>query len=181
MNHMITIRESIESDLEQIFFIEYSAFKKEGKEIAKLVKNLLSDSTAKPALSLIAFEKNLAVGHILFTKAYIMPKKNISAMILAPLAVIPKAQKKGIGSKLIKTGLKKLSKSGIELVFVLGHPTYYSRYGFKPAEQFSLKAPYPIAQKNKDAWMVKKLKEINEISGKVICAKSLKKPKYWKE
>lgn len=177
---MIKIRESNNSDSEKIYFINNLAFgKKEGKEIVKLVKNLLTDPTAKPLLSLIAFEKNEPVGHILFTNATISSKNNISAMILAPLAVLPDFQKKGIGKKLIKTGLKKLSKTGVEVVFVLGHPNYYPKCGFTPADD-EIKAPYPIPEKNKNAWMIKKLKQIN-ISGKVICANALKKEKYWRE
>jgi len=177
---MIKIRESNNPDLEKMCFINNLAFgKKEGKEIVKLVKNLLTDSTAKPLLSLLAFEKNEPVGHILFTKVEVSPKKNISAMLLAPLAVLPEFQKKGIGKKLIKTGLKKLSKTGVEVVFVLGHPNYYPKCGFNQADD-KIKAPYPIPGKNKNAWMIKKLKQIN-ISGKVICANALKKEKYWRE
>ena len=49
------------------------------------------------------------------------------------LAIVPDAQKQGIGGKLIEQGLEFLSKSRVDLVFVLGHPEFYPRYGFKPA------------------------------------------------
>lgn len=179
---MIKIRESSESNLKQIFLIHNKAFgKKEGKEINILVKNLFNDSTAKPFLSLIAFKEKIPVGHILFTKTKIMPENNFLSMLLAPLGVIPKFQKKGIGNKLIKTGLNKLLKKRIQLVFVLGHPQYYSRQGFIPAKQKILKPPYKLSKKNESAWMIKKLKKINNVSGNIICAKSLMKKKYWKE
>jgi predicted N-acetyltransferase YhbS len=55
--------------------------------------------------------------------------KEISISFLAPLSVIPKYQKQGVGSKLIKKGLELLSKSGIDIVFVVGHIKYYPKHG----------------------------------------------------
>lgn len=104
-------------------------------------------------------------------------------MILAPLAVIPDFQKLGIGGKLIETGLEILSKSGTDLVFVLGYPEYYTRFGFKPATCLGFEAPYPIPAKHADAWMVQSLSQdvIGSVSGKVVCANTLNKPEYWRE
>ena len=179
---MINIRKAIDSDLENVLLVERLAFGSE--EEAELVRQLLLDETAKPLVSLLAFENNLAVGHILFTKVYLQNNEvDDSCMILAPLAVIPDFQKSGIGSKLIETGLKILSKSGTDLVFVLGYPEYYSRFGFEPATCLGLEAPYPIPSKHEDAWMVKSLHSevIDFVSGKVVCANTLNKPEYWIE
>ena len=49
-----------------------------------------------------------------------------------------------------------MAESGVELVFVLGHPDYYPRHGFKPAGALGFEAPYPIPDKNVNAWMVQK-------------------------
>ena len=101
--------------------------------------------------------------------------------ILAPLAVVPDSQKQGAGSQLIEYGWRVLSKSAVDLVFVLGYPEYYSRFGFKPVGNLGFDAPYPIALKNADAWMVKELTPgvIGAFSGQVICADKLNKPEYW--
>jgi putative acetyltransferase len=105
-------------------------------------------------LSLLAISDDKAIGHILFTKARITNSNNsISAVILAPLAVIPDAQSRGVGGQLINKGLKLLSKLGVELVFVLGHPEYYPRHGFKTAGVLGFEAPYPIPEKHANAWM----------------------------
>ncbi|MGB7272968.1 MAG: N-acetyltransferase, partial [Geitlerinemataceae cyanobacterium] len=136
------IREALDSDLSDVLSIERAAFGK--NEEAELVKDLLEDPSAKPVLSLLAFKDDRAVGHILFTTARLMNSKNTaSIVILAPLAIIPDAQKQGIGGKLIKKGLQLLSRSGVDLVFVLGHPEYYPRHGFKPASCLGFEAPYP--------------------------------------
>jgi putative acetyltransferase len=147
-------------------------------------RDLLHDLSAKPVLSLLGFQKNLALGHILFTTAQLSGSQgSASIVILAPLAIVPDAQKQGIGGKLIEKGLELLSKSGVDLVFVLGHPEYYPRYGFKPAGDFGFEAPYPIPDVHANAWMVQALRlgVIGSVSGKVICADALNKPEHWRE
>jgi len=119
----------------------------------------------------------------MFTKACLEPRAPLSLSILAPLAVVPDSQGQGIGGKLIEYGLKVLSDLGVDLVFVLGHPEYYLRHGFEPAGKLGFAAPYRIAEKNADAWMVQALnpEAIPAFSGKVVCAKKLDKPEYWRE
>lgn len=76
-----------------------------------------------------------------------------------------------------------MSESGVELVFVLGHPDYYPRYGFKPAGVLGYEAPYPIPDEQADAWMVQELRPgvIDSVSGKVICADVMNQPEHWRE
>ena len=182
---MLKIRKSTESDLNVVLDVETKAFGYEkGPEIADLVNGLLSDPSARPLLSLIAVNDDQAIGHILFTKARITYSKDLmSAAILAPLAVIPDAQSQGVGGQLIKEGLKLLSESGVELVFVLGHPEYYQRHGFKPAGVIGFEAPYPIPDEHANAWMVQELRPgvIDSVRGKVICADVLNQPEHWRE
>lgn len=175
------IREALNSDLDRVLSVQRAAFGSE--EEAKLVTELIGDASAKPFVSLLAFQDDRAVGHILFTKAHLEPKAPLSLSILAPLAVVPDAQKQGIGGKLIEHGLRNLSESGVDLVFVLGHPEYYPRYGFEPAANLGFDATYPIPEKNADAWMVLALSAdaIGAFRGKVICADKLNKPEYWRE
>jgi len=176
------IREASELDLDDVLSVERLAFGHD-KE-AGLVRDLLDDASAKPILSLLAFDGDRAVGHILFTAVCLSKtRQGISAAILAPLAVVPDAQKQGIGGKLIERGLRLLCESGVELVFVLGHPEYYPRHGFKPAGNLGFEAPYPIPDEHADAWMVQALRPdvIGSVSGKVICADALNKPEHWRE
>ena len=178
----LQIREAVETDLNDVLLIERLAFGHD-KE-AKLVRNLLHDPSAKPLLSLLAFKKDRAVGHILFTTARLSGTQDAtSIVILAPLAIVPDAQKQGNGGKLIEQGLEVLSNSGVDLVFVLGHPGYYPRHGFKPAGRLGFEAPYPIPDEAADAWMVKALRSdvIGSVSGKVMCSDALNKPEHWRE
>ncbi len=176
------IREASDLDLDDVLFVERIAFGHD--EEAELVRDLLDDPSAKPILSLLAFKDDRVVGHILFTTARLVKTHNTASIaILAPLAVVPDAQKQGIGGKLIKKGLQLLLKSGVDLVFVLGHPEYYPRHGFKPAGRLGFEAPYPIPDKHTEAWMVQALHPdmIGSIRGKVICADMLNRPEHWQE
>lgn len=182
------IRKALDSDLDDVLSIERAAFGSD--DGAEIVQKLLGDNSAKPIVSLLAFPEDRAVGHIMFSRASLEPNRNslesndpLSISILGPLAVVPDAQKQGIGGKLIENGLDILSKSGVDLVFVLGHPTYYPRFGFRPAGNLGFEPSYPIPEKNADAWMVLPLlsEVIGLSSGKVICADSLDDPKYWRE
>jgi putative acetyltransferase len=175
------IRETSAHDLELILDIHQRAFNAEGE--ANLVSNLLKDPTAKPLLSLLALEDNIAVGHILFSKVTIHPSVSLSASILAPLAVIPNYQRQGIGRLLITTGLEKLKMNGVDLVFVLGDPSYYQRYGFRQAEKLGFMPPYTLTQEYLEGWMVYPLSNeiIGNYQGRIICAEALKPIEYWHE
>ena len=59
-------------------------------------------------------------------------------MGLAPLAVLPEYQKQGVGSALVRAGLEVCRGIGAQLVFVLGHPDYYPRFGFQPVAPLGL-------------------------------------------
>ena len=131
----------------------------------------------------MALKKNASVGHILFSRAQPDPDAPISLSILAPLAVVPHSQKSGVGSVLVEKGLQILSDAGPHRVFVMGHPSYYPRFGFRPAGVLGFEATYPILEKNADAWMVRELvpEIVENYSGKVICADSMHRPEYWAE
>ncbi|WP_027709442.1 GNAT family N-acetyltransferase [Zooshikella ganghwensis] len=176
------IRESTDSDLADIINIHTEAFAND-KE-AELVVNLFNDQSAQPILSLLACVGDIAVGHILFTTCRLpCTVQKVSSVLLAPLAVIPSHQQQGVGGKLIKQGLETLSDRGADLVFVLGHPSYYPRYGFFPAGCQGLHAPYPIPEQHADAWMVQSLKPgiLGSVEAKVVCADALDRPEYWRE
>jgi putative acetyltransferase len=177
----IQIRNATPSDLNAALAVERAAFGAE--EEARLVRDLLDDPSARPYLSLLAFLGDRAAGHILFTRAAIGGAPELAASILAPLAVVPDAQKRGIGGELIRHGLQLLAKTGVDLVFVLGYPTYYGRRGFQPAGRLGFAAPYPIPDKDSDAWMVKELRPgvIGKYSGRVACAEKMDRPEYWCE
>lgn len=183
----MTIRRAADADFAGINGVLLSAFgDAEGPEIVALVAGLLGDRTAQPTLSLVAEAEAEAkiVGHVLFTRAGLAPgHDDLSVRILAPLAVAPAAQGQGIGGALVREGLRQLADQGVDLVFVLGHPAYYPKYGFQPAGAFGLDAPYTIPERHADAWMVQALRPglLGHVRGTVRCSDVLNDPRHWRE
>lgn len=180
----IQIKETNTKDLSDILEVERLAFPDEA-EVVELSDDLLKDVSAAPLVSLLAYFKGEAVGHILFTKAIFNHASNQPMMhILAPLAVKPAFQRKGIGGMLIKKGLEILKAKGSELVFVLGHIEYYPNHGFIPdAGKLGFSAPYPIPENVKEAWMVQELVPgaLEGNQGSVQCADAMNQAKYWRD
>ena len=177
----MNIRQTTQADLKDIMSVEKAAFKRD--EEVNLTADLLVDPSAKPLLSLMAYVKNQPVGYVLFTKGTLTNNPDVTLSFLAPLAVIPKFQRQGIGGALIKRGVEILTKANVDLIFLLGHPNYYPKFGFKPASKFGFEPTYPIPNEVAGAWMVKalKLNIIGRFSGKVICCDTMNKPEIWRE
>jgi len=85
----------------------------------------------------VADEAGRLVGHVCFSGVATWSGQPLSALCLAPLAVEPDAQGRGVGSALVRAALAELGKTGVDLVFVLGDPAYYARFGFAPARRFA--------------------------------------------
>jgi putative acetyltransferase len=94
-------------------------------------------------ISLVAEEDGQVVGHILFSVLTIAtPQGEIEALSLAPLAVVPSRQRQGIGSSLVREGLRACREAGHRIVIVLGHPEFYPRFGFSAKLAEPLRSPY---------------------------------------
>jgi putative acetyltransferase len=107
-------------------------------------------AAAHPHVSLVAVEDEEVVGHIFFSPVSIEPEDAVSmatgalAMGLAPMAVLPRCQNQGIGSELVRAGLRACLRLGCAVVVVLGHPDYYPRFGFVPASRMGLRCEYDV-------------------------------------
>jgi predicted N-acetyltransferase YhbS len=179
------LRESQSEDIPSILHVHREAFGGEqGFDISRLVSDLLKDASAAPRLSLIAIEGDEVVGHILFSHARIAGSDDrIRTTILAPLAVVPGRQAQGIGGRLIAEGLSLVSKTGVDLVFVLGHPGYYPRHGFIRACPQGFIPPFQPPGTPNDAWMVQELSPgvIGSVEGRILCADTLNELRHWRE
>lgn len=176
------IRSATSADRAEILGVHRAAFGSE--EEAKLVAALLDDPTAAPRVSMLAEDNGAVIAHVLFTRVMIPHgTSKPTAAILCPLAVHPDQQSRGVGTDVTKAGLEQLRQQSCDLVFVLGHPDYYPRFGFVPAGQQGLTAPYPIPEEHADAWMVLDLSDKGYIqcSGQISCATSLMEPRFWVE
>lgn len=84
------------------------------------------------------------VGHILFSPVTLSGHAELKIMGLAPMAVQPAEQRRGIGSALVRAGLERCRQRGCGAVVVLGHPEYYPRFDFLPASRFDIGCEYEV-------------------------------------
>jgi len=134
LNFLITDEQPADTD--GVRSVNLAAFGREGE--ADVVDLLREECPV--FISIVAKMDDLVVGHILFTPVHIQQKEGavLEGMGLAPMAVLPQYQGRGIGSALCRTGLKRVEEKGFPFVIVIGHPGFYSRFGFKRASQFGI-------------------------------------------
>ena len=122
-----TIREAREADLLNIFNLIQTAYSNKAESV--LVKDLISDNDV--LINLVFDSKDIILGNVVVSKLTIEP--NIDGLFcgsIAPLSVLPDHQSKGIGSLLMKEAIKESERIGIDVLFLLGNPNYYKRFGF---------------------------------------------------
>jgi putative acetyltransferase len=94
-------------------------------------------------VALVAEDEGRVVGHVFFSALPIVtPSATLDSLALAPLAVVPDRQGLGIGSALVRDGLRACRDNGHLIVVVLGHPAYYRRFGFSAEKSARLASPY---------------------------------------
>jgi putative acetyltransferase len=128
----IVIRPEQPDDAAAIHSVHRSAFSSELE--AELVDELRA--AGRLTISLVAIEQNELIGHIAFSPVSL--PGSTGGLGLAPVAVSPSRQRRGIGIALVKQGLAECSRRGFPFAVVLGDPNYYQRFGFLPAARWQL-------------------------------------------
>jgi putative acetyltransferase len=107
---------------------------------AELVDNLQAEGDA--VRSLVAWCEGEVVGHVMFSRLRALESRGLRATALAPLGVLPKQQRRGFGTALVRDGLERLKREGEDLVLVVGDPNYYGRFGFTAKAAKAFQTPY---------------------------------------
>ena len=140
MTTLDTVRPETDGDLVAVRRVNERAFLSATE--ADLVDALRQQ--ASPFISLVAIERAEVVGHISFSPVTLEGVDSFEGMGLAPMAVLPDFQKRGVGSQLVHAGLNACRALGRFVVVVVGHPDYYPRFGFAPASRWRLTCEYPV-------------------------------------
>jgi putative acetyltransferase len=150
---MLIIHQETPEDEVAIRHVNEEAFGQKGE--AEIIEKLRGRGML--IISLVAVQDNETVGHIAFSPIKVESEhSSFGAIALAPMAVLPAYQRKGIGSQLVHAGLEECRRIGHELVVVLGHPNYYPRFGFVPASTYSIKSEFDVPD---EAFMVLELRQ----------------------
>jgi putative acetyltransferase len=137
----LLIRRELPSDLSAIHRVVESAFGQPAE--AKLIDALRTSGHL--TFSLVAVRDDEVIGHIAFSPVTVGGMSaDPPALALAPVAVLPPAQRSGAGSALIRFGLDEARRLGHPGVIVLGHAEYYPRFGFSCASQFGITCPFEV-------------------------------------
>ncbi len=124
---MVKVRDARPEDSEAIRELHAAAFPTAAE--ADLVEQLRSAGDA--VISLVAADEQRIIGHVLFSRMDVEADGNtVAGMALAPVAVSSDYRAMGIGAALIHSGLRVAESRGADIVFVLGDPQYYRRFGF---------------------------------------------------
>jgi putative acetyltransferase len=150
MTLVINIRPETKNDYAAIRKVNDLTF--ERPEEGRLVDNLRQLPEFEPRLSLVAELDGQIIAHALFSPIFIQSKDNeeYPCLSLGPIAVIPEFQNQGVGGKLIEAGHRAALELDYTAVLLLGHPGYYPRFGYLPADKWKISNPWKI---DGDPWM----------------------------
>ncbi|MGY6773250.1 GNAT family N-acetyltransferase [Gallibacterium sp. ZY190522] len=139
-----TVRKARPEDTQSIENLIQAAFAdmplSDGQE-SLLVHNLNANHDV--VLELVAVQAGEIIGHILFSPATICGQ---SVLALAPLSVAPQWQRQGVGKALILAAHRQIKTMNYAAIVVLGHPDYYARFGYLPAEDYNISAPFELPE-----------------------------------
>ena len=132
----VSVRPETGADHAAVRSVNEEAF--ERRDEADLVERLRSDRNLM--LSCVAYAERV-VGHIAFSRLH-MDGATVRASALAPMAVRPSHQRRGVGTRLVHDALEQLAVMGEDIVLVLGEPAFYGRFGFRREATARLKTSY---------------------------------------
>jgi len=156
LNSQIIIRLETQADLDAIYAIEAAAF--EGDAHAELVNQLRAEGAL--LLSHVAELNDRIVGHAAYSLVTITDGARVHRCpALGPIGVEPELQGRGIGSALVRAGLAAMREMDYGLLFLVGSPRYYPRFGYQPAQPLGFSSDYVEADGPHEHFMVAILRE----------------------
>ncbi len=143
MNEEILIREETPADENAISEVTEAAFRdfEISNHTEQFIIAALREANAL-TISLVAEAKGRVVGHIAFSPVT-LSDGTPDWYGLGPVSVLPELQKQGIGGALIEDGLSRLKGLGARGCCLVGHPTYYTRFGFSNVQGLALEGVPP--------------------------------------
>ncbi len=170
---------SNDTELKDICLIHKKAFGEEERDsIIQLVTEFITQPGEFSVFSFVSKDNESLNGHVIFSEVKF--KTHIKkAYILAPLAVMPSQQKKGLGTNLVNHGLEYLKSLGAQFVFVYGDPNYYSRFGFKVENSNLFVPPFELQFPHGWQYLSFNNPSLPSLPIEFSCAPPLSKSELW--
>jgi len=160
----IIIRAERPIDSGAIRYVNNLAFGR--RDEADIVQKIRRSQYFVPSLSLVADSDGFIIGHAMFSEATVYSAQTAwTAIVLGPIAVEPDRQCQGIGSMLIRAGLERCIELNYTLVALIGHPDYYSRFGFVTAGRLGFTCNIPVPD---DVFMIYPIRAEKVLPGNLV-------------
>lgn len=132
------IRPQVLGDTDHVWELLNAAFA-DGGRVARLAEALLDSSSR---IALVAEQDGEIVAHLQLSRSWLdAPTRIVDVLVMSPVAVAPRRQRKGVGSRLIKAGMAEAERQGAPLVWLEGDPNLYPPFGFRPGGERGFRAP----------------------------------------
>jgi putative acetyltransferase len=175
-----TGHEGREAEIVALFAATFTASEgeREGALIGDLVRSLLGSTAEEDLFVFTADEGGIPIGGIVFSRLT-YPQDERTVFILAPVAVTPARQGRGVAQQLLEYGLAALRGAGIDIVLTYGDPGYYARVGFSRVCEADAQPPLPLKQP--EGWLAKSLtgSAMIPLQGPSRCVEALDDPAFW--
>ena len=156
------IRREAPGDRQAVYLVNERAFGR--PEEARLVDTIRANG--KTLLSLVTELGGRVIAHVLFSPIEVRGESGSLHLgaALGPVGVLPEHQRQGVGDALIRAGLAELKMAGIPFAVVLGHPTYYPRFGFEASALYGISCQWEVPE---DVFMALELTAggLHDVSG----------------
>lgn len=157
----IIIRHETPADYEAITKLNDLAFGETAQ--SKIIAELRDSGDALWSKVLLKDDK--VIGHLMFYKVWLDEK--LIAAGLGPISILPDYQRQGYGGQLIRDGLAEADPTKHQIIFLLGHTSYYPRFGFSSELGAQYVSPWP-----RPAFMGLKLNDATPTSGTLTFPKA---------
>lgn len=142
----IIVRAEEPGDEDAIRAVHDAAFG--GTDESRIVDEIRGSVDAIPGLAHVALVDEAIVGHCLCSRGWL--GDDLPIVMLGPIGVLPANQRAGVGGALMRAAIDAAERAGESVIVLLGHASYYPRFGFGPARAMGIEPPRPWRN---DSWM----------------------------